>query len=194
MNYIYRANGHLFVVLYRAEVLDVDPNEMTHWERVLHYFPTTVDLGPGIGRLMAFMPPHMQEDDFHVFEESGRLKDGIYFIMDGKLRMSIDDSIRIIETLPDVFHNLDVSTYRSEMDRYTQPFEFIESLNHRKIRSYKAADDLTENFLRMMDRFQEAVLCHYVNERTKMCSTMEIPYSLIPRRRQTVMNDPIVLH
>ncbi|AHI60188.1 hypothetical protein Ea357_038 [Erwinia phage Ea35-70] len=194
MNYIYRANGHLFVLLYHIPVLDVDPNKMTHWERVLHYRPLTIALGAEETAAVAFMPVHLELSGWSMTTDEGEFYDGIYVIWEGKLYLTQNDEMCLIEEIPTLFHNLMPSAYHQQMVRYTQPFEFINGLDHRKLRTLKATAETANSFLRMMDRFEQAVECHYINERTNLMASTEMPLSFIPRQRGAVINEPIVLH
>lgn len=192
MNYIYRSNGHTFLVAFRTEGIDKDPNEMTHLERVASYFCMPVALGD-FGTCIAFLPPDRQEAA-EIMDENGVFYDGIYLLKDDQLMLTIDDQCFVVEDIPEVFHNVDSSVYAKAMEMYTKPFEFIDQLNTKLIRSNKSADLIADKFLKLMDDFSETYFCYYINERNGKVGNVEKQLSFIPRKRGSVINDPITLH
>jgi hypothetical protein len=192
MNYIYRSNRHTFLVAFRTEGIDKDPNEMTHFERVASYYCMPVDLGD-FGSCIAFLPPNLQEEE-QIFDKEGTFYDGVYILRGHQLMMALNDELALLHELPDVFHNIPSESYTKTMEMYTAPFEFIDQLNAKLIRSIKAADLIADKFLKLMDGFSDAVVCYYINEHNGKIGSVEKPLSFIPRRRGVVPNDPIIFH
>jgi len=192
MNYIYRSNGHTFLVAFRTEGIDKDPNEMTHLERVASYFCLPVILGD-FGTCIAFLPPHLQEAE-EIFDEDGVFHDHVYLIRGNQFMVTQNDEVLLIEELPDVWHNIPRESYNKIMEMYIAPFEFINELDSKLIRSNKSADLVADKFLKLMDKFTEAVFCFYINERNGKIGNVEKQISFIPRKRGAVINDPIVIH
>lgn len=192
MNYIYRSDGHTFLVAFRTEGIDKDPNEMTHLERVASYYCLPVALGD-FGTCIAFFPPHLQESE-ELFNEAGEFHDHIYLLCGNQLCITQNDDVLLLEQLPDVWHNVPRESYNKIMEMYIAPFEFINELNSKLIRSNKSADLIADKFLKLMDKFSEAIFCFYVNERNGKVGNVEKQISFIPRKRGAVINDPIVIH
>lgn len=192
MNYIYRSNGHTFLVAFRTEGIDKDPNEMTHLERVASYFCMPVALGD-FGTCIAFLPPHLQEEQ-QLFNEDGVLYDHIYLLRGNQLMLTLDDEALLLHEFTDVWHNVPGESYNKTMEMYTAPFEFINQLNPKLIRSNKAADLIADKFLKLMDGFSDAAFCYYINERNGKYGDVEKQLSFIPRKRGAVINDPIIFH
>lgn len=192
MNYIYRSNGHTFLVAFRTEGIDKDPNEMTHLERVASYFCMPVGLGD-TGTAIAFLPPHLQENE-ELFDEDGDLYDHIYLLRGNQLMVTMNGDTILLHEFSDVWHNVPRESYSKTMEMYTAPFEFIDQLNSKLIRSNKSADLIADKFLKLMDKFSDAAFCYYINERNGKFGDVEKQLSFIPRKRGVVPNDPIVIH
>lgn len=192
MNYIYRSNGHTFLVAFRTEGIDKDPNEMTHLERVASYFCMPVSLGD-FGTCIAFLPPHLQDAE-EIFTEAGEFHDHVYLLRGNQLMITQADEVLLLNELSDIWHNVPRESYNKTIEMYTAPFEFIDGLNSKLIRSNKSADLIADKFLKLMDKFSDAALCFYINERNGKVGDVYKQLSFIPRKRGAVINDPIVIH
>ncbi len=191
MNYIYRSNGHLFLVALSTEGEEKDPNEMTHLERVASYIAEPLILGHDEA-VMAFYPPWMHSEG--LFNENDSFNEGIYILNKDKLFMTLNDEMCLIQEIPAIFHNVSSSEYRVAMEMYIKPFEFINQLDNKTLRSHKAAALIADRFLKLMDGFADFSFCYYIHERSNKVGAVEKPLSFIPRKRGVVANDPIIIH